>query len=101
MAAGLPVIVTNVGGLSEQITHLETGVLVPPESPEAIAEWIVRLHDDPSLRARFGEAARKRVRESFTLARQAEGLHAAYEAALRRHAGRRSLLPKRTKSASR
>jgi glycosyltransferase involved in cell wall biosynthesis len=101
MAAGLPVVAANVGGLPEQITHLETGVLVPSERPEAIAEWIVRLHDDASLRMRLGEAARKRVRASFTLGRQAERLHAAYEEALRRHVARRRRLLKRPSSASR
>jgi glycosyltransferase involved in cell wall biosynthesis len=101
MAAGLPVISTDVGGLPEQITHLETGILVPRDDPEAIAEWIVRLHDDAPLRAHLGEAARKRVRESFTLERQAEGLHAAYEEALRRRAGRRPFLSRRRKSVTR
>jgi len=89
MAAGLPVIATSVGGLPEQIAHLETGVLVSPEDPAALADWIVRLHDDPELRLRLGEAGQRHVRESFTFAAQAEGLNAAYEEALRRSALRR------------
>ncbi len=88
MAAGLPVIATEVGGVPEQITHLETGVLVPPDDAPAIADWIVRLHDDEALRLRLGDAASEKVRASFTLTAQAEGLHAAYELALRRRAGR-------------
>ena len=82
MAAGLPVIATNVGGLPEQIDHLESGVLVPPDDPPALAEWIVRLHDDPALRRRLGEEGARRVRESFTIEGQAEGLHRAYLTAL-------------------
>jgi glycosyltransferase involved in cell wall biosynthesis len=102
MAAGLPVIATDVGGLAEQIAHLRTGVLVPPERPEEIAEWIVRLHDDPELRTLLGEAARAHVRASFTLAAQAEGLNEAYEAALRRRDSRPSRrLPRRRPSATR
>ena len=87
MRAGLPVVAAAVGGVREQITHLETGVLVPPGRPDVLADWIVRLHGDPDLRDRLGRAAAERVRADFSLARQAEGLHAAYLAALNlRHA---------------
>ena len=82
MAAGLPVVATGVGGVPEQIEHLETGVLVRPNDPEALATWLVRLHDDPGLRERLGRAAARRARTEFTLHRQAEGLHRAYLTAL-------------------
>ena len=82
MAAGVPVIATRVGGVPEQIEHLETGVLVEPEDPSALAEWIVRLHDDPGLREKMAAAAVDRVRELFTIERQADLLHEAYLAAL-------------------
>ncbi len=82
MAAGVPVIATEVGGVSEQLTHLESGVLVAPERPDALARWIVRLHDDPALRARLGEAGSRRVSESFTIERQAATMHTAYLTAL-------------------
>jgi glycosyltransferase involved in cell wall biosynthesis len=84
MVMGIPVVATMVGGVPEQIDHLETGVLVRPGDPEAIATWLVRLHDDPELRARLGEAAAERARREFTLERQAEGLHRAYLLALNR-----------------
>jgi glycosyltransferase involved in cell wall biosynthesis len=58
--------------------HLESGILVPPDDPEAIARWIVRLHDDSALRSNLGEAARIRVAERFTLGAQAAALHRAY-----------------------
>lgn len=82
MAMGIPVVATAVGGVPEQIDHLETGILVRPDDPEAIAAWIVRLDDDPELRSRLGRAGAERVRGEFTLARQAEGLHRAYLTAL-------------------
>jgi len=82
MAAGVPVIATAVGGIPEQIDHLRTGILVPPNDHRAIAAWIVRLHDDPALRRRLGHAAACRARSEFTLAGQAEGLHRAYLTAL-------------------
>jgi glycosyltransferase involved in cell wall biosynthesis len=66
MAAGVPVIATEVGGIAEQLTHLETGVLIPPEDP----------------RERLSAAAAARVRERFTVDRQGALLHEAYLAAL-------------------
>ncbi len=82
MAAGVPVIATAVGGLPEQIEHLESGVLVEPESPRALADWIVRLHKDRDLRERLATAAASRVQDRFTVDRQGAVLHKAYLAAL-------------------
>jgi glycosyltransferase involved in cell wall biosynthesis len=87
MAAGVPVVASRVGGIPEQITHLEHGVLVPAGDAEALAEWIVRLHDDGALRARLAAAASRRVREEFTVGRQAARLHRAYLLALNRRFG--------------
>ncbi len=82
MAAGVPVIATRVGGLPEQIEHLESGVLVEPESPRALADWIVRLHEDRDLRQALASSAESRVRKHFTVERQGGVLHMAYLAAL-------------------
>src|SRR5439155_15177290 len=57
MAAGVPIVASSVDGIPEQITHLEHGVLVPPEDVEALAEWIVRLYDDGALRVQLAAAA--------------------------------------------
>jgi glycosyltransferase involved in cell wall biosynthesis len=84
MSMGVPVVATTVGGIPEQIDHLENGVLVRPDDPEAIATWLIRLRDDPALRARLGAAGAAHVRREFTLERQAEGLHGAYLTALNR-----------------
>jgi glycosyltransferase involved in cell wall biosynthesis len=93
MAAGVPVLATAVGGVPEQIEHLESGVLVRPESAQEISDWIVRLYDDRELRSRLAAAGRKRVREAFPLEAQAEGLERAYEEAISRgRSGRRRLL---------
>jgi glycosyltransferase involved in cell wall biosynthesis len=84
MASGVPVIATSVGGIPEQIVHLEQGILVPPDDAAAVAGWIRRLHDDPDLRARLGTNGRAKTQARFTLESQAEGLNRAYEEAMRR-----------------
>lgn len=67
MACGLPVVATRCGGPEEIIDDGVTGLLVPPESPESLADAIDRLIADPGARARMGRAARERVEERFTL----------------------------------
>ena len=57
MAAGLPIVATDVGGLPELIGDGVTGLLVPPRSPEALALAIDRLATDPALARRLGDAA--------------------------------------------
>jgi glycosyltransferase involved in cell wall biosynthesis len=70
MARGRPVVATPVGGTPELVTDGETGLLVPPRHPEALAEALRRVLDDPELARRLGEAARARVAERFTAAEQ-------------------------------
>lgn len=67
MAAGAPVIATEVGGTPELITHGRTGLLVPPGQPEQLAHALVGLLEDPAGAAAIREAARKRVEERFSL----------------------------------
>jgi glycosyltransferase involved in cell wall biosynthesis len=82
MAAGVPVIAADVGGIPEQIVHLESGILMPPGQPDVLADWIVRLADDAELRTRLGRAGAERVTREFDLHRQAAGMHTAYLGAL-------------------
>ncbi|MGI8526920.1 MAG: glycosyltransferase [Pseudolabrys sp.] len=67
MAAGLPMVVTAVGGNPEAVLDGENGYVVPPRNPARLGEAILRLADDPGLRARLGAAARSRVIEEFSL----------------------------------
>ncbi len=67
MAAGLPVVGPRVGGLAELVVEGETGFLVTPDDPPALANAIGALVDDPALRERFGAAGRARVETHFTL----------------------------------
>jgi glycosyltransferase involved in cell wall biosynthesis len=65
MAAGLPVVASNVGGVAEIVEDGATGVLVPPGEPTALAAAIAPLLADATLRVRLGDAGRTRVRERF------------------------------------
>ena len=69
MACGLPVVATRVGGIPEYVADGETGLLVPPRDPGALAEAIASLIVDPAKRAAFGRAGRQRVEAHFTAER--------------------------------
>lgn len=72
MAAGLPVVATNVGGTPEVVLDNVTGVLVPARSPAALAEALLGLAQFSERRARMGRAGRGRVSEMFTIERMVE-----------------------------
>lgn len=78
MAAGLPVVATDSGGTSEAIVNGETGFVVPPSDAPALAQGIVSLLDDPSLRAHMGAAGRRRIAEHFSLDRMAREMQSLY-----------------------
>lgn len=67
MAAGLPMIVTDVGGNAEAVVDGETGIVVPPKSPESLAKALAKLAASPELRGRLSAKALGRVREHFSL----------------------------------
>jgi glycosyltransferase involved in cell wall biosynthesis len=69
MAAGLPVVATRVGGNPEAIVEGQTGWLVPPKDPAALAEKILDSISDPAKAARWGEAGRQRVQDLFSIDR--------------------------------
>ncbi|MGY6271067.1 glycosyltransferase family 4 protein [Achromobacter denitrificans] len=79
-ASGLPVIGTDVGGVSEMFRDGETGILVPPKDARALTDALQRLIDDAGLRRRMGEAGRRMVWEEgvFSPARLAETTEAVY-----------------------
>lgn len=65
MAAGLPVVVTPVGGIPEAITNGDNGMLVPPGQPEALAAALAEVIRNDDLRARLGERARHTIETRF------------------------------------
>ena len=71
MAAELPVVASDVGGVSEAVLPDETGLLTPAASPDALAEALDRLLKDPALAQRFARAGFERAREHFSVERMA------------------------------
>jgi len=74
-----PTVGTRVGGIPESMRHEETGLLVPPADPTALAAAIERLLANREEGRRFGTAGRKLMLERFTLARTGADLAALYE----------------------
>src|SRR5580704_5140089 len=83
MACGVPVVGTTGGAVPEVIGRdNETGLLVPPRDPSALATAILRALGDATVRARIGAAGRARVLDRFTWRRTAEGTVDQYRALL-------------------
>ena len=75
MAAGLPVIATDVGGNAELVDHMRTGCIVPSSDVEAMAQALVRMYNDPQGCAAMAAAARAEVLRRFSL----DSMVAAYQ----------------------
>ena len=84
MAVGLPVVVTNVGGLHEAVTDGRTGFVIQQDDMVSFANAITRLLDDPALRARMGQAGRLEAVTRFGVETCADAHVRAYMQALGR-----------------
>ncbi len=84
MAMATPVVSMDNGGPAETLVEGETGYLVPPEDPDALAERVLALLRDSDLRARMGAAGRARVLERYTAAGYAAGFAALVESLIAR-----------------
>lgn len=73
---GVPSIGSRTGGIPEAILDGETGLLVPPESPAALADAVVGLARDPARRIALGNAARQRAKDEFNWDRLVEQVDA-------------------------
>ena len=78
MACGTPVIGSNVGGIKFSVRDGETGYLVPPRDPDAVADRAAQLFRYPKLRAVFGRQAITRVNDLFTWERVAGQIASVY-----------------------
>ncbi len=72
MAAGKPIIASDIGQISRILTNEETAILVPPGDGKALHDAIVRLKRDPQLRSKLGENALSEVRQKHTWGQRVE-----------------------------
>ena len=84
MASGLPVIASNVDGIPEIVVDGETGILVPPKSPQELAEAVLILAKDPKRRREMGEAGRERVESHFSMKAMGTKFEQLYQGLLNR-----------------
>ncbi len=85
MACGTPVIGARVGGIKHTVADGETGYLVPPRDPHAIAEKLIELYQDPGKQERFRQQAIRRVNDLFTWRKVSDAMAAFYEDVLVDH----------------
>jgi glycosyltransferase involved in cell wall biosynthesis len=87
MATGRPVIAPREGGPTEIVADGETGFLVPPRDPDALAAKIVTLLQDDARRTAMGRAARARVADVFDIHQHARAVEAVFDELLATRAG--------------
>ena len=90
LSLGVPVVATNVGAIPEVLSHRETGWVVPPDSPTALAQAIQEALGDKTLRSKVAATGRDSVHERFSPIARGQKIVAAYEATLRRNTRRSS-----------
>ena len=74
MATGLPVISTAIGGIPEMVIENETGILVSPGDPGALASAIEKVIVDLSFARHLGEQGQKRAGKLFSIEKNARSL---------------------------
>jgi polysaccharide biosynthesis protein PelF len=88
-AARLPVVATRDGGTPQQIRDGVSGIFVPHEDPSAVAREVLRLIEQPELRARLGAALREKVVAEYSI----EAVLPQWQALLERVGGRAGISP--------
>jgi colanic acid/amylovoran biosynthesis glycosyltransferase len=88
-AMELPVVTSDADGLPENVADGQTGFVVPRRGARALADRLVHLAADPSLRATMGRAGRERARTVFDPSRQIAQFEELYRTAVANRAARR------------
>jgi glycosyltransferase involved in cell wall biosynthesis len=89
MACGLPVVCTDSGGCRELVRDGESGLVIPPRDPAALANGLAYLREHPSLCATMGTVGRARIEDDFTISRMVDEYVKVYEEAVARRRGRK------------
>jgi glycosyltransferase involved in cell wall biosynthesis len=84
LAAGRAVVATRVGGVPDVIQDGQTGLLVPPGDPIALAGALERMAREPALRARLAAAGRRSVADRFGRQRLVRDIDALYQRLLKK-----------------
>lgn len=79
MACARPVIATGVGGIPQAVLDGQTGLLVPPDDPDALSRAMLRLMQDRDLARRFGEEGRRHVEREFSRERFVARIQTLYD----------------------
>ncbi len=82
MAAGVPVVASEVGGIPDQVRHRQEGLLVPPDDPGSLGDAIVELLRDPTRARALGEAGRRRMSSEFAHETMVARVESVYRSAL-------------------
>jgi len=82
MAAGVPVVATDVGGIRELIDDGDSGFIVPSEDVDAMVKKVSLLLDSPELRRKIGQTGREKMMREFTIERMVNALQDVYETCL-------------------
>ena len=85
----LPIVTFDTMDVRVAVSHMETGLIVPPGDAGALAHAIVRLLDDPALARSLGRAGRRQVEERFSIAAVVDDLESLYRETLRQRGGGR------------
>jgi glycosyltransferase involved in cell wall biosynthesis len=89
MAMQVPVITSNVCGIEELVDDGINGILVPPKNPEAIADAIEKIFNQPGLRRRMGEEGRKKIVKNFNIKNEVRKLEEIFTQAVKTSTMRR------------
>lgn len=85
MATGLPVVASKVGGNPEIVNDGTTGILVPPQNPNALAKAILSLLNNPQLMQSMGKNGRERIEADFLLSKMVNNTEEVYESLINRN----------------
>jgi glycosyltransferase involved in cell wall biosynthesis len=85
MANGTPVVASGIGGITDIVHHEQTGLLVPPEDPEALAGAILRIFQDDGLRSQLIAGGYQLANTEYSWGQIAKRTLDVFETALRRH----------------